>query len=307
MAGYLFAHFIGEQEDGEQIYFSISKDGLHWKDLNAGRPVLYSHIGTKGVRDPFLVRSPLDQRIYLIATDLRIASGCGWEAAQERGSRDIIVWETSDLVHFSKERACTVGVEGAGCVWAPEAVYDREEKAFLVFFASKGKRGEEKEGKHRIYASYTKDFKEFSETFLYLEKENHVIDTTILEKDGYFFRVSKDETTKRLSLEVSHSLRGTYRPIHAPLLDVLEGVEGPEMFFLPDGKGVCLIADQFMTGKGYLPMISEDLMAGEFRILSPAEYDLGKMKKRHGGILQITEEEYDRLLSCFGDGRGIEE
>lgn len=52
MAGYLFVHFTGEQQYGEQIYFSISRDGLHWKDLNGHRPVLYSVSGKKepGIR-----------------------------------------------------------------------------------------------------------------------------------------------------------------------------------------------------------------------------------------------------------------
>lgn len=72
MAGYLFVHFTGEQKDGEQIYFSVSRDGLHWTDLNNGKPVLYSHIGECGVRDPFPVKNPMNGRYYLIATDLRI-------------------------------------------------------------------------------------------------------------------------------------------------------------------------------------------------------------------------------------------
>ena len=50
MSGYIFVHFTGEQKDGEQIYFSISRDGLHWKDLNDGKPILYSETGMKGVR-----------------------------------------------------------------------------------------------------------------------------------------------------------------------------------------------------------------------------------------------------------------
>lgn len=34
MEGYLFGHFIGEgDENGEQIYFAVSEDGLHFKDL----------------------------------------------------------------------------------------------------------------------------------------------------------------------------------------------------------------------------------------------------------------------------------
>ena len=82
MAGYLFVHFTGEQKDGEQIYFSVSRDGLHWTDLNNGKPVLYSHIGECGVRDPFPVKNPMNGRYYLIATDLRIEKGEGWQAAQ---------------------------------------------------------------------------------------------------------------------------------------------------------------------------------------------------------------------------------
>ena len=34
MAAYLFVHFTGEEKDGEQVYFSVSKDGLFWEDLN---------------------------------------------------------------------------------------------------------------------------------------------------------------------------------------------------------------------------------------------------------------------------------
>ena len=59
MAGYLFAHFVGEEKDGEQVYFALSRDGLHWQDLNGGKPVLFSRTGTCGVRDPFPVRNPL--------------------------------------------------------------------------------------------------------------------------------------------------------------------------------------------------------------------------------------------------------
>ena len=43
--GYLFVHFTGEEKLGEQIYFALSRDGLHWMDLNNGNPVLLSDIG----------------------------------------------------------------------------------------------------------------------------------------------------------------------------------------------------------------------------------------------------------------------
>lgn len=300
MAGYLFVHFIGEEKDGEQIYFSLSRDGLHWQDLHDGKPVLYSRKGECGVRDPYLVRDPADGKFYLIATDLRIQAGKGWTAAQEQGSRDLMVWESSDLIHWSQERSCRVGIPEAGCVWAPEAVYDREKEAFLVFFASKVRRGAEEEGKHRIYAAYTRDFRDFSETFLYMERENHVIDTTILESGGKYYRISKDETEKVLILEESLSLLGEFHRIPSPVLDALKGVEGPEGYLLPDGKTWCLIADRFAEGKGYLPLVTDDLSSGNFRILEPDEYDMGQVKKRHGGVLAVTDQEYERLWMQFG-------
>lgn len=299
MAGYLFVHFTGESEIGEQIYFSVSKDGLHWKDLNHGEPVLTSNIGMCGVRDPFPVRSPLDGKVYLIATDLRIASGYGWQAAQENGSRDLIIWETDDLIHWSSERSYTIGIRSAGCVWAPEAVFDNEKKEFLVFFASKVKYEEDNVAKHRIYAAYTKDFKSFSDTFLYIERDRDVIDTTILQSGDNYYRISKDESNSRLLMEVSNTLLGNFVKIESDVLSQLAGVEGPEGYLLPDGKTWCLIADQFAEGKGYLPMVTENLAEGDFQVLHACDYDMGITHKRHGGILQISDEEYDRLCAVY--------
>ncbi|MDO4293224.1 MAG: family 43 glycosylhydrolase [Eubacteriales bacterium] len=296
---YLFVHFIGEQKDGEQIYFSVSKDGLHWQDLNGYRPVLYSGIGEKGVRDPFCVRDEKNGKFYLIATDLRIEAGKGWDKAVHEGSRDLIVWESEDLVNWSKERAVTVAVPGAGCAWAPETVYDPEREAFFVFWASHVKGEGDAAGKHRIFGSYTKDFKTFSPAEKYLEKDCDVIDTTMIFAEGMWYRFSKDETTKRICMERSASLHGSFEEVKSALLDGLYGVEGPEIYRLPDGR-YCLIVDQFAAGKGYLPLVTDKLAGGEFTELSAADYDLGVLKKRHGGVMEITDAEYERLVKAFG-------
>ncbi len=75
---YFFAYFAGEgYSDGEQIYFASSQDGLNWDDLNNNKPVLTSTLGEKGVRDPFIIRSPEGDKFYLIATDLKINGGNG--------------------------------------------------------------------------------------------------------------------------------------------------------------------------------------------------------------------------------------
>lgn len=299
MAGYLFVHFTGEEKDGEQIYFSVSKDGLHWQDLNGCRPVLRSCVGEKGVRDPFCVRDEKNGKFYLIATDLRIEAGKGWECAAQEGSRDLIVWESEDLVCWSKEREVTVGIDRAGCVWAPETVYDPAREAFFVFWASCVKEEGETEGKYRIYGAYTTDFKAFTPTEKYLEKDCDVIDTTMLYDGKHWLRFSKDETTKRICMERAGELQGDFTEVESAVLDSFYGVEGPEIYELPDGR-YCLIVDQFAAGKGYLPLVTEHPESGSFTVLPGTEYDLGISKKRHGGVLKITDEEYDRLVGFYG-------
>ena len=93
---YLFTHFIGEQPQGEQIYFSLSKDGLHWKDLHDGKPVICSEVGECGLRDPFLIRKADGSGFVIIATDLCIANGRGWDAAVKTGSKNLAVMESKD-------------------------------------------------------------------------------------------------------------------------------------------------------------------------------------------------------------------
>lgn len=296
MQNYLFVHFTGESESGEQIYFSLSKDGLHWQDLNNGQPVLVSELGEKGARDPFLIRDEKNGVFYLIATDLRIASGKGWQVAQYEGSRSIIVWKSEDLVHWSKPWSSEIGIPGSGCVWAPEAVYCAEKDAFLVFWASMIKLGADTEAKQRIFASYTKNFVTYTEPELYIERENHVIDTDIVRiKEGYV-RFSKDETTKNIRMDFGKTLdKESFTDISSPVLENLLGVEGPTAFYLEQEQSWCLLVDRFATGKGYLPLLSKDLLSGEFRILDDSEFDMGSTLKRHGGILPITEAEYERL------------
>ena len=102
--GYLFTYFSGaNRSDAEQIYFSASEDGLFWTELNKNNPVLVSNVGDKGVRDPYIIRSPEGDKFYMVATDLRIANGAGWTAAQRSGSKCVVVWESYDLVNWSRE------------------------------------------------------------------------------------------------------------------------------------------------------------------------------------------------------------
>lgn len=301
-SGYLFVYFTGESEMGEQIYFSVSRDGLHWEDLNGGQPVLLSHVGEKGVRDPFIIRTADGKKFYLIATDLRMANGRSWGEVVTDGSRSIVIWESEDLVHWSRERLAEVGIPGAGCVWAPEAVYCEKEDSYLVFWASNVREDGEEKSKQRIYASLTRDFCSFTPPVKYIERENHIIDATIVHDGEFYYRVSKDETVKNVRMDRGRDLlEGPFENVVCRELEQIYGVEGPELFRLEDSGKWCLIIDRFATGGGYMPLLCDDLASGEFHVLDKESYDMGKNKKRHGSVLPITEAEMERLIEQYGD------
>src|SRR5690606_21204368 len=207
--GYLFATFKGEKTPlTEQIYFALSKDGRQWNALNGGEPVLVSTLGEKGVRDPYLLRAHDGKKFYLLATDLSIHLNGNWRRAQNAGSKSIVIWESTDLVKWSEPRLIRIAADDAGCTWAPEAVYDETTKDYLVFWASKNKRDDF--AKQRIWAARTKDFHTFSAPFIYIDKPNHVIDTTIVRDGKNYYRFSKDEQYKAITMEVSGKLVGPW-------------------------------------------------------------------------------------------------
>lgn len=222
-----------------------------------------------------------------------------WQEAVTIGSRDIIVWESEDLIHWSEPWPVTVGVPSAGCVWAPEAIYDVKEDNFFVFWASNTKEDGDMP-KQKIYSARTKDFRQFTKTEKYIELDNHVIDTTMIYEDGYYYRFSKDETIKNIRVERGTSLEAdSFSVVDIPAFKDLKGVEGPEIFKFNDRDEWCLIVDRYELHAGYLPLVTSDLSKGDFEILTDDKFDFGRTRKRHGGIINITSEEYERLREFY--------
>lgn len=209
--GYLFGHFIGEGAGNqEQIYFAVSDDGLNFKDMNGGVPVLTSAIGEGGVRDPYLYRSHEGDRFFLIATDLSIFNRGGWFKnaqgyydASTTGSPYLVLWESLDLVHWGEARLLKVAPENAGMAWAPEMIYNDETGEYIIFFSSSIMNPETKykAKPNAIYYVATRDFVNFSETKLFIDcqsdgendgKQREIIDTTVIKIGEYYYSASKD-------------------------------------------------------------------------------------------------------------------
>lgn len=293
--GFLFATFLGEATPmTEQVYFAISEDGRNWRELNGGEPVLINPIGEKGARDPFLVRLDDGKGFVLLATDLSIHLNGDWHRAQVAASRSIVIWDSADLVHWSAPRLVPVAPPDAGCAWAPEAITDAKTGDYLVFWASRTRADDF--AKQRIWAARTRDFKLFSEPFIYIDKSHHVIDTDIVLDGQTYYRFSKDEQFKAITMERSADLMGPWQEIPGFTLATMTGYEGPVCFAREPSSWILLL-DHYAEGKGYESFVCSDLASGQFvadsRFRSP-------FKLRHGGVLSITVPERERLLATYG-------
>lgn len=310
--GYFFAYFAGEgYSNGEQIYFAASENGDKWYDLNENKPVLTSTMGEKGVRDPFIIRSPEGDKFYMIATDLKINGGNGWNAAQTAGSQSLMVWESTDLVNWSEQRMVEVSASiDAGCTWAPEATYDPITGEYVVYWSSKTP--DDNYGKQRVYYAKTRDFYSFTEPQVFIEKDESSIDTTIIydEEENMYYRYTKNEggntnelgaKTKTIFAEKSSTLLGEWTLIASESLNQNQWVEGPTIFKYnsqdaPDGKW-CLLVDQF-GGIGYYPLVTDDLSSGVFETATASRMP---SRARHGTPIPVTEEEYQAVMEKWSD------
>lgn len=178
---YLFVHFTFSDE---KIYFSLSKGNtaLDWQELNNGKPVFSSTIGTTGLRDPYIVRSPEGDKFYLMATDLKWFKG---EKGPDR-KRYIQVWESNDLVNWSAQRDVLVSPPNVQNTYAPEAVWDESIGAYVVFWTSK------LDSNNFFTPMYTttRDFVTFTEAQIWQPGEWR-IDCTVKKVGDWYYRFTK--------------------------------------------------------------------------------------------------------------------
>lgn len=302
MEAYLFAHFVNTEGDAncEQIYFSVSEDGQTWTTLNDKKPILVSNVGEKGVRDPYILRGE-DGKFFIIATDLSIyntkSNGkADWTRAAQRGSKSIVVWESSDLVNWSEASLVKINNDNAGCTWAPEAAWDNEKQQYMVFWASVI--SDDSYAKYRIYRSYTSDFKTFSAPELYIEEPNAVIDTTIIDYKGVYYRFTKNEARSSITMQECTSLSGNWKDVETYNLGDMTGYEGPTIYKMNGENKWCLLLDYFSKSKGYQPFVTSDITVGNFTAGTAFTFD---GTYRHGTVMPITKNEYRKLVNEYSD------
>ncbi|MDO4563107.1 MAG: family 43 glycosylhydrolase [Clostridia bacterium] len=303
LAAYIYAYFRGSvngEQEIQQIHIAGSRDGLNWTDLNGNFPIITSTMGTKGLRDPYLIRSPEGDKFFLIATDLD-ANGSQWTQYGTNGSQYLMVWESEDLINWSEQRMVKVGRENFGCNWAPEALYDEITGEYVMYWSVH--RADLFDKKIVMYAK-TRDFITFTEPEPFVmssDGSTGYIDTTMIKaSDGKYYRFTKREQSISTIMEVSDKLLGEYTMVDSNVTSVT-GVEGPAIFKFNDSERYCLMLDGYTgvnSGIGFFPLVSDDIASGQFVRLSEG-YHMPTGAK-HGVILPVTEDEYAAILDKWG-------
>ncbi|WP_285136854.1 immunoglobulin-like domain-containing protein [Microbacterium sp. lyk4-40-TSB-66] len=310
---YMFAYFTADTVEGEKVSLAASQgnSAMTWDVLNNGAPILSSTQGTRGLRDPFVIRSAEGDRFFLIATDLSIGGGTSWESSLDDGSRHLEIWESTDLKNWSAQRHVPVSGPFASMTWAPEAFYDTDAGEYVVYWSSRvfldatrpyDKVGTPDHTYSKVMYATTRDFVTFSDAKIWQDAGDR-IDSTMIEDDGTYYRFTKEITGCNDVVQESAaslydlSVPGDYAwstdatCVSKTARATGRTTEGPTIFranagdtSLPAGvnEGFYLFVDDF-TGQGYLPLFTESLAAPAWRTVAGA-----LPKSRHGSVMPVT-------------------
>lgn len=322
-SSYVFAYFTGDSVEGEKVRFAVSdgNNALQWKTLNDAQPILESTEGTRGLRDPFIMRSAEGDRFFLLATDLS-AGRTGWGGSTDQGSQYLEIWESTDLIHWGQQRHVRVNLPNAGMTWAPEASYDPSIGAYVVYWTStlyKDAAHKVSDGNGpQILSAITRDFRHFTPPTPWFKstdvpgavKDKGMIDATVLKDGDRYYRFTKITDTDGcpsadILAQVSPSLRATGDSGAWRIVDRCIGrragtpeVEGPTAFRANPGDAsgfrYFLWVDHY-GGVGYIPLATHSL-DGKIKWTIPRGFHLPR-SPRHGTVMPITAAEHDALVA----------
>lgn len=306
---YLFAHMT--HQDYGRLYYSVSLDGLHWKNLNEGKRVFEDYKG-----HPDIAQGP-DGKYYIAGNT-------------SDSSPDINIWVSEDLVSWKMHSVYTPDLkstpgysEALQRIGAPKLFYDEASAQFIMTWHTPHKEGTDKDPE-RYWASQrtlyvlSKDLKDFPKTPLRLFDWNFgTIDVIIRKVDDTYYAIIKDETYptlywptgKTIRIARAASLLGPYSMPGDPISPNFR--EAPALIPSPNGKAWYMYYEQY-PGVSYGLSVADDLKGSWFQASGytfHSDWDKYSLPEnvRHGCMISISREEYDRLVTEFGISEKDEE
>ncbi|KAL1305768.1 hypothetical protein AAFC00_003938 [Neodothiora populina] len=309
LVGYLGTFFLGD-EPSVYFYLSNGNNALSFRALNGGKPILVPSGGTGGVRDPSLITGGGDEsgsKWYIIGTDLDIAKTT-WDASQRNGSLSIYIWESTDLVNWSAERLVKVENDDAGMVWAPDAIWDPAENAYLVHWASKFYAADDVDHSGPptnivIRYAYTIDFVSFSSPATLIDTgSSSIIDLNILPLESgstnSYARFIKNETATNVYMEISTTglnvgANDAWTRPGGPDAIIRSGVEGPAAYLDNMEDGLAHLLLDYFSDDGYRPFENADPATSD--VWTDSDRSNFPSNLRHGSVLGVDQGRYDAL------------
>jgi hypothetical protein len=286
-AGYAMAYFTESPSmtaANYSLHLAVSSDGLNWTPLNQNAPVATPTLGSKGLRDPFVLRKQTGGFVVL-ATDL---NGTDW-AYQ---SQYLHVWDSADLRTFTGYRLLKVH-SLATHAWAPEAVWDAARGQYaVVYSAAVG-------GHNVLMVNYTSDFVTASAPQTFYDPGYDAIDGTFVSVSGVNYMYYKNNTNSTLLGTRSSSLNPGSFSVHTSAITPGRGVEAPQIVKSNTANTWYLWGDTWSPNGRFFAWQTTDLASGSWTLLNDRTYTQ-PLNSKHLGITPLTSAEQSALLSTWG-------
>ncbi len=289
--GYLFAHM--RSTDYGSLYYSVSRDGKNWVQLNDSSRV---------------------DSIYRGHPDIcKGADGVYYMIGAEKSPAKAVLWKSEDLVSWSLNRALPNSLfldngtgHTANPAWygAPKLFFDEASMNYLLtWHAPKNgiAGGDDWWRSMRTFYTLTPDFESFTKperlfNFHGDDENMATIDAIIRKVGSTYYAIIKDErwpedTPKGKTIRIARSahLTGPYNNPGIPLTP--NWYEAPSVVPKLNGKGWNIYAENYPNR--YV-LFEADSLNGSW---TAAETNLEGV--RHGCIILIDENQYQTLTTRF--------
>lgn len=315
MSAYLLVYF---KDNTHSLHMAVSSDGYTFSAVNNGDPVVAGDTiaGQKGIRDPHITRGP-DGAFYVAMTDLHIFGmqeglrDTQWERPQEEydwgNNRGFVLMKSYDLVNWTHSR---VYIEEAfpkldvGCAWAPQTIYDPAEDKMMLYFTMRIGHG-----KTKLYYAYTdNDFtrlvSEPTNLFEFPDPEIQILDADItpLPDGRYCMMYVSQEGSTGIKMAFSDKINSGY-VYDDRWVDFERGAcEAPNVWKRIGEDKWVLMYDIFSIRPhnfGFAETTDFETFENLGHFSDGAMNATNFSSPKHGAVIQLTEEEKQRLVEFW--------
>ena len=286
-SGYAMAYFTESPTMAAASYnlhLAVSADGLAWTPLNQNRPVATPTAGSRGLRDPFILRKQ-DGTFTVLATDL---NGTNWSYQ----SQYLHVWDSADLRTFRNYRLLKVH-SLATHAWAPEAVWDPARGQYAVVYSAVVN------GRNIMMVSYTTDFVTATTGQTFFDPGYDAIDGNFVTVGGVNYMYYKNNTNSTLLGTRSSTLNPGSFSVYTGAIGPGRGVEAPQIVKSNSANLWYMWGDTWSPNGRFFCWQTSNVAGGSWSLLNDRAYTQ-PLNSKHLGITAITAAELSGLTGTWG-------